>query len=166
MPLLRRDADVDTSNLMRIERSSAIRDCDFLLEVEGLLVGVFYSCSGGDIAVTKITHDITYESGASTTLLIPGTTSFGEISLSQGWGNYMAIYNWLMQASEGHIIAARRNASIIMLKKKEPKVRWDLYNAWPVKLSGFSVTMKAGTKTSITKLNVTIAAETIEYVEP
>ena len=166
MPLLRRDADVDTSDLRRIEGSSAIRDCDFLLEVEGLLVGVFYSCSGGDIAVTKITHDITYESGSSTTLFFPGTTSFGEISLSQGWGNYMEIYNWLMQASNGHIIAARRNASIIMLKKKVPKVRWDLENAWPVKLSGFSVTMKAGTRTGITKLSVTIAAETITYVEP
>jgi phage tail-like protein len=165
MPWLRRDVDVDADQWLKVERSAAIRDCDFVLEVEGMMVGVFYSCSGGDIAVAKITHDITYESGSSTTLFFPGTTSFGEISLSQGWGNYMQLYNWLMQASEGHIIAARRNASIIMLKKKEPKVRWDLENAWPIKLAGFSVTTVAGTTTAITKLNVTIVAETISYVE-
>jgi phage tail-like protein len=165
MPWLRRDVDIDTYTWLEVERSSAIRDCDFVLEVEGMMVGVFYSCSGGDIAVAKIGHDITYESGSSTTLLFPGTTSFGEITLSQGWGNYMELYNWLMLASEGHIIAARRNASIIMLKKKEPKVRWDLENAWPVKLSGFSVTTVAGTTTAITKLYVTIASETISYVE-
>ncbi len=137
-----------------------------MLEVEGLWLGAFGSLQGGDIAVTKITHDITYESGASTTLFIPGTTSFGEISLSQGFGDYMALYNWLMLASNGRIIAARRNATIQMFSQKTLVLQWYLENAWLTKLSSFTKLMVDATLTKKARLALTIAAETITYEEP
>jgi phage tail-like protein len=143
-----------------------MKDCDFLLEVEGLWLGAFGSLSGGDMAVAKITHDITYETGASTTLLIPGTTSFGEISLSQGFGDYMRLYEWFWLASNGHIIAARRNATIQMFSQKVLVLQWHLENAWLTKLSSFTSLMVEGSTTKKARLGVTIAAETITYEEP
>lgn len=164
MPWLRRDVDVNNSNWLKVERSSAIRDCDFTLEVEGLLVGVFYSLSGGEIEVANVKHDIVFASGASTTLFNPGTTSYSPISLSRGFGNYMELYDWLMQASNGNIIAARRNASIVMTKYGKPSLRWDLSNAWPTKLSSFALTQKSGSRVGIARLNMTLVAEAIEFV--
>lgn len=163
MPWLRRDV-VPGSAVT--SKGILMKDCDFMLEVEGLLLGAFGSLSGGDMEITKITHDITYESGASTTLFIPGTTSFGELSLSQGFGNYMALYNWFMLASNGHIIAARRNATIQMFSQKEVVLQWHLDNAWPTKLSSFTKFVVSGSTTTKARLAVTLAAETITYEEP
>ena len=164
MPWLRRDVDVGTHNWLEVERSSAIRDCDFALEVEDLLVAVFYALDGGDIEIANIKHDVVFATGSSTTLFNPGTTSYAPLSLSRGFGNYMELYNWLMQASNGHIIAARRNASIVMSKFGEPVLRWDLTNCWPTKLSSFGFSMQ--TRTGIARLAVTLVAEAIEFVEP
>ena len=164
MPWLRRDVDTSSYNLLEAERSSLVRDCDFALEVEGLLVAVFYSLSGGEIEVANITHDVVFASGSSTTLFNPGTTSYAPLSLSRGFGNYMELYGWLMQASNGHIIAARRNASIVMSKSGDPMFRWDLSNCWPTKLSSFGFDMKE--RVAVARLAVTLVAEAIEFVEP
>lgn len=169
MPWLRRDVDespaVDTGGSYQFSGPRKLTDVDFLLEVEGLLLGDFGSLSGGDMEVTKITHDITYETGASTTLLIPGTTSFGAITLSQGFGDYMSLYNWFMLASNGHIIAARRNATIQMLKNRVVILQWHLENAWLTKLSSFTKFTLEATDSKKARLAVTIAAETITYEE-
>jgi phage tail-like protein len=135
---------------------------EYHLEIEGLLVGVFETLSGGDMAITTIEHDIVYESGASTTLLIPGTTSFGPFTLSRGFANYPELYAWFMLASSGRIVQARRNGSIIMQRYGQRYMQWDFDNAWPTKLSSFSFNMYKGSKARVA---ITIAPETITLVE-
>lgn len=161
MPWLRRDEEEE--NLGWKGSTLHALDCDFYLFVEGLLTGVFSSIQGGEIEIARITHDVVFESGTSTTLFIPGATSFSPIELKRGFANYADLYNWLMQASNGHIIQARRNGSIEMRKHSVPKLRWNFYNAWPTKLASFAVTQQAGSAVSIARVSLTIAAEAIEY---
>jgi phage tail-like protein len=160
--------------------SMYLSDANFHLKIEDKLTGYFYAMSGGDIEVTKITHDIVFETGASTTLLIPGTTSFSPITLSRGFANYYELYDWFMQASNGHIISARRNGTIEMWRtateedvnqgrasKKGEEiaavVRWHFYNAWPQKLVSFGKKQTEGSIKSIARVSLTIVPETIVY---
>lgn len=142
------------------------------LDVEGLLVGVFDSISGGDMEINVIKHDVTYNTGDSTTLLIPGTITFQPITLSRGLGNSSELYNWLAAVTGGDIIQARRNGSITLNHhvstgpnkwEYEPVVRWNFYNAWPTKISGFEMDIYQAA--SYASFKITIQAETIERVD-
>jgi phage tail-like protein len=149
-------------------RSSELADIHYHLEVGGLLAGYFHSMAGGDMEVSMIKHDITYESGESTTLLIPGPTSFSPIVMSKGFGDYDIIWGWFSAASLGNIIHARRNGSITLNKKVptgyEAVVRWDFNNAWLQKVTGFSYNQYTGSGTA--KLKLYIVPESIEMVDP
>ncbi|MGD8625760.1 MAG: phage tail protein [Anaerolineae bacterium] len=181
MPWLRQDM-TNIPNLGDKGGSLGLTDTSFQLLVEGKVTGLFYRLWGGEIAVGAIGHDITFESGASTTLLIPSTTSFAPFTLSRGFANYMELFNWLMQASNGDIINARRDGTI---KLRRPatnadvqaglaqsvgdqitKVQWHFYSAWPTKLESFGTMQKEGTVSTIARVNLTLAAETIEFEEP
>lgn len=165
MPFLRHDlAEGQEKSLGRSSQGFGydLMNFEYHLEIEGLLVGVFETLTGGDIAITTIEHDIVYESGASTTLLIPGTTSFGPFTLSRGFANYPELYAWFMLASNGRIVQARRNGSIIMQRYGQRYMQWDFTNAWPTKLSTFSFNMYKGAKARVA---ITIAPESISLVE-
>jgi phage tail-like protein len=137
-------------------------DYQFHFTVEGKLTGVFQQLVGGDIEIAVIEHDIVFESGSSTTLFIPGATSFAPITLSRGFANYYELYNWLMEASAGRIVQARRSASIKMHDKNgDLLLQWNLSNAWPTKLSAFSFNKYAASKAA--RVSLTIVAEAIEY---
>jgi phage tail-like protein len=138
-------------------------DYEFELEVEGKLTGVFQSLVGGDIEVARIQHDIVYESGLSTTLFIPGATSFQPFTMYRGFGNYVELYTWLMEASNGRIIQARRSGSVKMRRRGHLMFQWDFDNAWPTKLSNFAVNPYQGATKA--RVAVTIAAESIELVD-
>lgn len=162
MPFLRHDSEENLGS-SSIGYGYSLLSYEFHLEVEGLLVGVFQTLSGGEIAVTTIEHDIVYESGASTTLLIPGTTSFAPFKLTKGFANYYQLYSWMMLASAGRIAQARRDGSVIMRRHGQDYLRWNFYNAWPTKLTTFNFSQSSrSTKTSVA---ITIAPETLELAE-
>jgi phage tail-like protein len=153
--------------------------CEFHLLVEDKVTGVFFSMSGGEITVNTIQHDVVFESGASTTLQIPSTTSFGDIKLYRGFANYVELYSWLKCASDGDIIRARRNGTVQMKKWAVQAdvdkgladavgdwivgVQWHFYNAWPTKLASFGSFMNEGTTTKVARVELTLAVESIEY---
>ena len=143
--------------------SLELTDYSFNLTVDDMLTGVFYGISGGDIEIAMVTHDIVFESGASTTLVIPGTTSFAPITLSRGFANYHELWIWFMLASNGHTVDARRSGSIEMVKNGVTNLRWDFYNAWPSKLSGFGFSQAK--RATVARVSVTLVVESIEYVE-
>jgi phage tail-like protein len=161
--------------------SLMLADHSFHLEVDGMIKGVFYSMSGGEIEIARIAHDIVFESGASTTLIIPGATSFAPITLSRGFANYHELWIWFMLASNGHTVDARRNGSIKMKRYATSDdvsaklasavgdwitlLSWKFSNAWPTKLSNFGFKIAEGTKSSIAKVSLTLVVESIEYVE-
>lgn len=134
---------------------------EFHLLVEGKLTGVFERLTGGEIEVATIKHDVVFESGSSSTLFIPGPTSYSPFTLERGFALYYELYYWLMQASNGDIVQARRNGSVEMRKQGETLVRWNFYNAWATKLSGFSYNQYADAQKA--RISVTIQPESIEF---
>ena len=163
MPFLRRDLD----NELSLGRTSQgfgydLLTYEFHLEVQGLLVGVFERLTGGEMEIARVEHDIVYESGASTTLLIPGTTSFAPFTLERGFANYGELYSWFALASNGRIVQARRDGSVFMKRHGETYLQWNFQHAWPIKLSGFSFNQYMGSQKA--NISITIAAEFIEFV--
>jgi phage tail-like protein len=161
--------------------SLRLTDYSFHLTVDDMLTGVFYAMSGGDIEIALVKHDVVFESGASTTLIIPGATSFDPVTLSRGFANYNVLWTWLMLASNGHTVDARRSGSIEMkgwatqsdvdaglagaLGDWVTKVKWNFYNAWPSKLSSFGSATSSGTVSTVARVSVTLVVEAIEYDE-
>jgi phage tail-like protein len=163
MSLFQRSIDLGTNT----GRRDPFTSYQFALEIDGIQSATFDKLEGGDITIAVVTHDIVYETGESTTLFIPGTTSFGEFTLTSFVTANMEVINWLSLASSGDIVQARRNGSII-LRGHENGVytdlaRWDFDNAWPSKISGFSL---ARDRSQLAELRLTIHAETITRVDP
>ena len=156
-----------TLDLKKIGASDLL-DVRYHLDVGGLLLGTFDSLTGGEMEIALVKHDIVYNTGDSTTLFIPGTTSFAPFSLTRGLGNSAELYNWFAAASAGDIIQARRNGSITLNNYVDgeytPVVRWNFYDAWLTKISGFSSNVYVAAKYA--SLNITIQAETIERADP
>jgi phage tail-like protein len=163
MPFLVQDSTARHLGASAHDFGMDIMEYEFNLTVEGKLTGIFQRMLGGKIEIATISHDIVYENGSSTSLLIPGTTSFEPIKLERGFANYQELYNWLMEASNGRIIQARRDGSIEMTRRGQTLLRWDFSGAWPTSLSGFSSNQYTGSKKA--NISITIAVEAIEYVE-
>jgi phage tail-like protein len=179
MPLLQREqaGSGTLTGLGKKYKGDALKDINYALEINGLVSGYFGSLTGGAMEIAVIKHDVVFETGDSTTLLIPGPISFAPLSLSRGFAFNEELYNWLNASVQGDTINARRNGSITLNEKTPiydddgnvvridylPKVRWNLYNAWLSKIDGFKKNVYTGTK--VASLSITIVAETIERAE-
>ncbi|MBN2393299.1 MAG: phage tail protein [Anaerolineae bacterium] len=159
MPFLQHDRKV-WENLGESAKINDLSNYEFDLRVEGKLEGIFYGLTGGDMTIAKMEYNLVFESGLSTTLYIPGATTFHPFTLTRGFGLYEELYNWFMEASNGLIIQARRSGSVTMCRSGRDYLHWDFHNAWPIKLSGFSYNQY--TAASSARIAITIAAETIE----
>ena len=153
----------------------ATLDINYTLEIDGLLAGHFLSLKGGDMEISVISHDVTFETGDSTTLMIPGPISFSPITLSRGFGFNEQLYRWLDASVKGDTIQARRNGTITLNQRGSqgsggspgtyaPVVTWNLFDAWLMKISGFGMNQYVGA--SYATMTIVIVAETIERVEP
>lgn len=161
MPFLRHEGPEDDLGIAAHRFGSSLLEYEFELVVEGKLTGMFQSLTGGNISIAQISHDIVFETGLSTTLFIPGATSFGAFKLSRGFANYAELYLWLMETSNGRIVQARRDGSIRMVRRGYPLLQWDFYNAWPVELTSFGYNQYTGKSSA--RVAIKIQAETIEY---
>lgn len=143
-------------------------ECFFDLEVsyKGSQIGqaYFHSLSGGEMSITLIEHNVVYQSGNSTTLYIPGPTSFEPITLYQGVTSDKIFWEWWTDVTKGK--KSRRNATIkaygqyVKEKDKDPLIaEWSLENVWPLSISGFSFDLDSD---QAFIAQITLVAESIE----
>ncbi len=180
MPLLQRtvgDWEDRSGTGDKWKGNNELVNINYALEINGLLSGYFASLTGGEMEIAVIKHDVVYETGDSTTLLIPGPISFSPFVLSRGFGFNEELYNWLQATVDGNTIHARRNGSITLNEKRAktddtgnvigteyvPRVRWNFYNAWLSKIDGFNKNVYTGTQ--VAQLKITVVAEAIERAE-
>ena len=113
----------------------------YFLDAGNDRVATFYRLEGGGMEIGIAKHDVVFESGESTTFLIPTSTTFKPISLARGISYSKAFIDWFTQASYGRIFKARTNCSIVAKgyhnDQWQELVRWNLYNAWVQSVSGF-----------------------------
>ena len=122
-------------------------------------VAYFRAVSGGKMSITLIEHNVVYSGGGSSTLFIPGPTSFEPITLYQGVTNDTTLWDWWTQVTQGKSV--RRNLTINAYRGDSltTVATWNLTNAWPLEISGFSFDVDSG---SPYIASITIAAEFIE----
>ncbi|MFN8529046.1 MAG: phage tail protein [Anaerolineae bacterium] len=112
----------------------------FSLDVSGKIAGYFTEVSGLSSETEVVEHKVTDPSGRDLIQKIPGRTKFGDITLKRGITADMDMWTWRNQVESGDIGGARVNCTITMYDQAlTPIAKWDLTNAWPVKISGPSM---------------------------
>lgn len=113
-------------------RKDPYRNCNFLVEIDGITQAGFSDCSG----LGSSTDPVEYREGGDNTTMrkLPGTTKYTNISLKSGLSDSRELYDWYRKVVTGK--TERRNGSIVVLDADgiTEVVRWNFFNAWPTKL--------------------------------
>lgn len=110
----------------------------FLVDVNGL-IGYFTSIDGlgseNAVAVGKYLKD-----GKEVEAKAPGRLTWGDVTLKRGITGDMGFWEWRQKVVDGKVDEARANVSITLLDRAySPVVTWNLYRAWPSKISAMSL---------------------------
>ena len=114
---------------------------NFLVEIEGLLVGGFSDVSG--LAVE--TQVETYQEGGQNAFVhkLPGRTQHPNLVLKRGLTDIEGLWSWHKDVASGTI--ERRNGSIFLLDRQRlPAMWWNFNDAYPVKWSGPDLRAESG----------------------
>lgn len=115
------------------ERADPYHGFNFLVEIEGLLVGGFSECTG--LQVETEFHD--YREGGVNEYVhrFAGQTRYPPLILKHGLTPIDGLWAWHQEVVQGRI--TRRNGTIYLLNKQHEPVRWwDFTEAFPVKWTG------------------------------
>jgi phage tail-like protein len=140
----------------------------YTLDVDDTRLATFGSIYGGEIDINVIRHNVVYETGEYRTIMIPGPTQAAPVVLERGYGNTKALYNWFIQANQGKVSSARKNATITLYVREggefKAVVAWNMIAAWPMQISGFESSQEGAAQ--VARFSITLIAETIERVDP
>src|ERR1700753_480130 len=112
----------------------AVRNFNFMVEVDGIVQGSFTECSGLSTTTEVIE---TREGGDNVTVRkLPGKTTYENISLKWGLTDSTELWDWRQQIIDGNVV--RKNGSIVVfdLANSTEVVRWNFIRAWPTKGEG------------------------------
>lgn len=114
-------------------RNDPYSSMNFLVEIDGITVAGFSECSGLD----NETDVIEYRNGNEDIKVrkLPGLKKFANITLKRGYTDNRELWDWRKKVLDGK--TERRSGSIILLNEaREPALRWNFREGWPVKLEG------------------------------
>lgn len=133
MPSLGINAAVSlASNLLGV-RLDPYQSNNFLVEVEGILVGSFSECSGLQVE----TETTPYREGGLNEYehRFAGPTKYPSLVLKHGLTQIFGLWSWHQDVTSGKI--ERRNGTIYLLDKQQiPVMWWNFTDAFPVKWTG------------------------------
>lgn len=139
------------SNLLGI-RNDPYMAFNFLVEIEGLLVGGFSEVTGLQIE----TVIETYREGGLNEYehKLAGPTRYpSNLSLKHGLTDIETLWSWHQDVTQGQI--TRKNGTIYLLdRQRRPAMWWDFMEAYPVKWVGPELRADSNT----------VAVETVELV--
>ena len=124
---------------------------NFVVEIEGLLVGGFTEVSGldGEIEVTS------YREGGLNRFehKLAGPVISSNLMLAHGLTDIDTLWNWYDNVSKG--IIRRKNGTILLLDRRQiPAVSWDFRNAYPVKWSGPQLNSGNATEVAVERVEL------------
>jgi phage tail-like protein len=127
-------------------------------------LGQFDSMTGGDQTISMVAYNVMDDKGNVTTKYMPGQTSFKEITLLRAMDSLSKeMKNRFVDAVMGRLKTVRQNYSVRWFDGDgKSLVRWDLINAVPSAISGFS--FNAPKEAYYTDFELTLQAESIEIV--
>jgi phage tail-like protein len=114
-------------------RIDPYQSCNFIVEIEGLLVGGFSECSGLQVEVEV--HE--YREGGQNQFVhrFAGATRHPPLVLKHGMSPLDGLWGWHQEVAAGDI--QRRNGTIYLLNQRRvPVLWWHFREALPLKWSG------------------------------
>jgi len=126
----------------------------------------FEELTGGEMKVAMIPYTSVDKNGVSETKFVPGATSYSPITLVHALNvEGKALDDWFTLISNGKLKDARKNISIVMLDMQvKPIVKWDLTNALPTGIGGFSFNQHTKGGLYYVCQELTIQAERIDMI--
>jgi phage tail-like protein len=120
-------------------RNDPISAFNFIIEIDGVVVGGFAECSG----LQTETPPIEYRTGAEdiTVRKLPGLRKYPNIVLKRGYTNSRELWEWRKKVINGR--TDRRSGSITLLDEARQKaLEWKFREAWPTKWDGPTLNAK------------------------
>ena len=153
--------DLPGSDLAQFVTDSDSNDFN---QAESRALGYFTFMQGGSMTISTISYDVMDIKGYVTTKFIPGQIAFAPIQLARPLDNVsQVLYDWFVQAEKGILKDLRKDWSLAKINfKGEFEVIWDLIQAIPVAIPGFSYNSYRGSQS--TKFKLTIQVEDIDIV--
>src|SRR3954453_3329761 len=114
-------------------RSDPYQACNFVIEIEGLLVGGFTECSGLEVETELFDYR---EGGVNDyTHRFAGATKSGPLVLKHGLTPSDGLWRWYQMTAVGQVV--RRNGTVFLLDSAYGAViQWDFKDAFPYKWAG------------------------------
>jgi len=134
------------------------RAFQFMVEIDGITQARFQEVGGLD-ATTDV---VEYREGGDNlgTRKLPGQTKHSNLTLKRGYTDDTQLWKWYEDVMTGRTERIRKNLSVIQLDMTgQEKMRWNLFQAFPVKYTAPAFNAK-GNDLSIETLEV--AYERIE----
>jgi phage tail-like protein len=130
------------------------------------LMAIFDQLTGGEQTISTVSYNVIDANGNVTTRYMPGQTSFSPVSLLRSMDEgSREVYAKFVDAVSGKLKSLRKNYSVSMNDSQgKPLVWWHLYNAIPIKISGFDFNMR--TENTYTDFIIDLQAEYIEIIFP
>ena len=102
---------------------------NFVIEIDGVLVGGFTEASG----LTTDTNVIEYREGSEshgTTRKLPGLMKYSNIVLKRGYTKDTRLWDWRKKVIDGK--TQRTSGTITLLDEaRQPALRWNFREGWP-----------------------------------
>ena len=131
-------------------RIDPYKACNFLVEIDGLLVGGFSECRG----LSAQTETYEYREGGVNGYAhqFAGPTKYPSLELKHGLTPIDTLWAWHQDVAAG--IVTRRSGSIYLLdERKLPVMWWDFRDAYPIRWSG----------PELSASSTTVAVESVEF---
>ena len=138
----------------------ALANYAWQIEVDGITLAQFKEVSGLSIEVSVIEHQENKPKGIPVMKKLPAAQKFSDITLKRGMTTDKGWWAWVKEVQEGKIDKARRGAAIVLYDyERGEKMRFNITNAWPSKISIGS--LQAG-GSEVTVEEVTLVHEGLE----
>jgi phage tail-like protein len=124
---------------------------NFMVEIEGLIVGGFSEVSGLGSEIKLHSYE---EGGLNTyTHQFPTRTTYTNLVLSRGITESDTLWTWYQQASEGVILL--KNGTITLLDSQgRNRLWWHFKQAFPVKWQGPQLNAQNATEVAVQKIEL------------
>src|SRR6185312_10856896 len=107
---------------------------NFIVEIDGIVVGGFSECSG----LTTDTNIMEYREGNEQQGIarkLPGLMKTTNITLKRGWTQNTKLWEWRKKVIDGK--TQRTSGTITLLdESRQPALRWNFRQGWPSKWEG------------------------------
>jgi phage tail-like protein len=104
----------------------------FALEVDGVRMATFPTCSGLGSTSAVVQQKTTAPDGTTVIRKVPGPVTWSNLVFERGLAQSSDLWTWRQQVVDGKVDAARKNGAVVAIASDgTPLMRWEFIAGWP-----------------------------------